>query len=509
MLKAYCTLLVSCFSLSALVGQGLHEAYRFTESDLSGTARYTSMAGAFGALGGDLSAISMNPASSSIFLYSELGISGTFTANEIENSYFGSKTTMKNNNFRINQGGGVMVLNNNQKNSEWTRVSFAFNANNIANYQYNFSVKGINSENGIDQYFLDYANSGDITLNDLTIQEGESIDDLYRYLGNEIGQRGQEAFLAYEGFLIESETNNLDDTSYFSNATYESVAHDYLVNQRGYHRKSTFNASALYKDFLHLGMNLNLHRIYFHQTNNLIEDGYSESSIIQLTEFENEIVSNGEGFSFQIGAIAKINEMLRLGITYDSPQWFDISDETQQYLLTRRNENDTILEALVDPQITNIFEPYRFKIPARLTSSAALVFSEKGLISVDYSTIDYRNTKLSDDFDNNSHFSVQNSIIEEQLQKVNTLRIGGELRMDKISLRAGAILEDKHHKLETEKRSAITAGLGYVFGGNTLNFGVVRQIVNNPYTLYEQGLTDRYNIQQDRFRVTVSYHLKL
>ena len=50
-----------------LVAQTLNDVIYLTQSGLNGSARYTSMAGAFGALGGDLTAISDNPASSSVF----------------------------------------------------------------------------------------------------------------------------------------------------------------------------------------------------------------------------------------------------------------------------------------------------------------------------------------------------------------------------------------------------------------------------------------------------------
>ncbi|MDR2917287.1 MAG: hypothetical protein LBV74_21035, partial [Tannerella sp.] len=51
------------------------DAFTLTNSDLGGTARSMSMAGAFGALGGDISAISNNPAGLGIYRSSE--ISGT------------------------------------------------------------------------------------------------------------------------------------------------------------------------------------------------------------------------------------------------------------------------------------------------------------------------------------------------------------------------------------------------------------------------------------------------
>ena len=58
MKKAIC-ILASAFLLSggAVFAQGEMDAYKFSQYDLSGTARYLGMGGAFGALGGDISVI--------------------------------------------------------------------------------------------------------------------------------------------------------------------------------------------------------------------------------------------------------------------------------------------------------------------------------------------------------------------------------------------------------------------------------------------------------------------
>ena len=45
-----------------LFAQGEMDAYRFSQTELNGTARSMSMGGAFGALGGDMSVMSHNPA---------------------------------------------------------------------------------------------------------------------------------------------------------------------------------------------------------------------------------------------------------------------------------------------------------------------------------------------------------------------------------------------------------------------------------------------------------------
>lgn len=62
-------LLCSVFSF----GQNINDAIRYSQTDLSGTSRFTAMSGAFGALGGDLSAVNLNPAGSTYFNNNQAG----------------------------------------------------------------------------------------------------------------------------------------------------------------------------------------------------------------------------------------------------------------------------------------------------------------------------------------------------------------------------------------------------------------------------------------------------
>ena len=52
---------------SNVYAQDMFDALRYGQENLTGTARFRAMGGAFGAVGGDLSAINSNPAGSSIF----------------------------------------------------------------------------------------------------------------------------------------------------------------------------------------------------------------------------------------------------------------------------------------------------------------------------------------------------------------------------------------------------------------------------------------------------------
>ena len=80
----------------------------------------------FGALGGEISAISVNPAASSIFLSSELSVTANTFNNEVTSSYFNNKNINSFNGVDLSQAGIVVVLKD-EGSSKWSKISFGFN----------------------------------------------------------------------------------------------------------------------------------------------------------------------------------------------------------------------------------------------------------------------------------------------------------------------------------------------------------------------------------------------
>ena len=71
-MKKYLLIIAVIFGYSTISSQTVFDANSSASSDIKGTARYVSMGGAFGALGGDASAIIDNPAGLGIYRKSEL-----------------------------------------------------------------------------------------------------------------------------------------------------------------------------------------------------------------------------------------------------------------------------------------------------------------------------------------------------------------------------------------------------------------------------------------------------
>src|SRR3970040_2513899 len=148
------------------------------------------MRGGFGALGGDFSSISLNPAGSAVFSNNQFGI--TLTNSDVKNNsnYFGTSTTDEDNSLDLNQAGGVFVFDNKNSNSDWRKFSLAINYENTNNYANSTFSAGTNPNNSIANYFLSYANGVPLNI----------LDDSYY---EELDHGTQQAFLGYQGFGID------------------------------------------------------------------------------------------------------------------------------------------------------------------------------------------------------------------------------------------------------------------------------------------------------------------
>src|SRR5690606_15945047 len=109
-MKKLYLLLIGVLSMSAINAQNLTDAVRYSDGGIQGSARFRALGGAFGALGGDLSAISINPAGSAVFAQSYATFTLGNTNRKNKTSYFNGKNSSSNSNFSVNQAGGVFVF---------------------------------------------------------------------------------------------------------------------------------------------------------------------------------------------------------------------------------------------------------------------------------------------------------------------------------------------------------------------------------------------------------------
>lgn len=505
-MKKLFTLFIGICAMPMLNAQDISDALRYASGDVQGTARFRAMSGAFGALGGDMSAVSINPAGSAIFNLGHVSLSLSNSNNDVKTNYFGTHNSDSNSNFDLNQAGAVFIFNNTNSESPWGRFALSLSYEQTQNFNTDFFASG-NNTRSIDSYFLNFAQG--LRLDEISAFDGESISDAYGDIGAVYGYANQQAFLGYESFILEPDADDDANTSYTSNIAPGSFNQEYSYAATGYNGKFGVNAAIQYDNNIYFGLNLNSHFINYERSTFLYETNSNAGSIVKEVGFENNLSTIGNGFSFQLGTIAKLNDAFRIGFTYDSPIWYTISEETTQYLSTVRDDAGTDVTTTLNPQVVNIFPDYKLQTPGKITGSAALVLGKKGIISFDYSRKDYSKTKFKPETD--SHFSAQNTLINNTLKAANTYRVGGELRHKQLSFRGGYKFEESPYKDSSfyGDLKGYSLGLGYNFGGANLDLAYENYKRNMNHQLYNVGLTDSAKLDTDNSLVTLTLSFKL
>ena len=481
--------------------QTIQELLNYSIDKPNGTARFESMGGAFGALGGDLSAININPASSSVFNDNEYGFTLGTQKKSNNSIFFGNPTATNNSRFSFNHGGGVWLLKNYGE-GNIKKVSFAINAQTNNSYEDFIEIRGKNPINSIDKFFLN--NSIGFNADDLSVGNNETVSGVYKFLGQNYGYSSQQAFLAYQAYLLNFDTNS---NAFVSQAKYDNgVDQRHIFESKGVNTKYNLNISMQFKEDYYFGLNINTHEIRSESYIIHKENNFSIDSPINEITFENSIVTGGEGFSFQLGGIAKFNKF-RLGITYDSPTWYSLWDETFQSLETKSTDSNGLNYIdKIDPRILNSYPRYTIKTPSKLTTSAAIIFGKIGLISLDLISVDYSNIKLKPHRD----FSIKNSKISNELSNTLNIRFGGELRLNQLSLRTGySEMKDpyKRNNMYNTNKS-MSLGLGYDFGETLINISYLKLENNKTHQLFDSGLTDLSLIKSNNYFTNLSIIFK-
>jgi len=494
---------ISMFSISA---QDINDALLYGNGEVIGSARYRALSGAFGALGGDLSAVSVNPAGSAVFTNSFASVSLNVSVLDNETSYFGRNNPSSDSDLSLNQGGGIFVFENRNENSRWRKFAFSIAFDNTKNYDDNWLSRG-NNTTSIDQYFLN--NAQGLRLDEISALPGESVTDAYAGIGNEFGFANQQAYLGFDSFILEPDSDADDNTTYTSNIAAGNFDQEYAYSATGYNGKIAFNLGAQYGERLYLGLNLNSHFLNYERSTFLYEQNENVGSVVNEVGFQNNILTNGSGFSFQLGTIYKLSNEFRVGFTYDSPTWITITEETSQYIETVRSENGANVLQIVNPQLVNLFPDYNLQSPSKLTASFAYVFGKQGLISLDYSRRDFSKTRFKPRSD--AFFRTQNNIIENNLTVVSTLKLGGEYKINQFSFRGGYRFEGSPYKdgKTIGNLNGYSLGLGYSLGNTKLDLTYDAFNQTRDYQLYNTGLTDAATIDAYNSNITLTLGFQL
>ena len=181
----------------------------------------------------------------------------------------------------------------------------------------------------------------------------------------------------------------------------------------------------------------------------------------------------------------------------------DLSQWLEQGFILREKE----FRASNAHESTNIYPEYRFKTPSKYSGSFAYVFGQKGLISVDYTQVNY--DKAQFDEPNDDFLNQENEVIIQNVNAAGILRVGGEYRFGNYSIRAGYIKQGATLKNFDNSSSTKSIGGGINFGGSSLDLSIVSSEFRGQQQLFSTGLTDAIDLKRERFTIGLTYTLKL
>jgi hypothetical protein len=456
-------LCISLITLSFTQAQNEMDALRYSMIDPGGTARFSGMAGAFGALGGDFSALSINPAGIGIFRSSEITITPSMNFQSVESQLFGSSEIDDKYSFNLNNLGLVFSIpvGNASEGGGLKFVNFGVGVNRHNNFNNRWLAEGFNNNNSLMTSLLEQAN----------VQGSpENLDDF-------------STGLAWDTYLLD-----MEDGTYFVDMYDGQVLQTQIMNSSGYVRELVFSLGTNYNDILYFGASVGLPSVRYKQSGTLMEkDNNNVNDYFNTLTYTEAYETKGTGFNVKFGGIARLGS-IRLGAALHTPTFYSLEDV---YNTTMRSDLNLDPEsypgytesAKFAESPTGNFK-YELNTPLKAIGSLGLVFGTMGLISIDYEYTDYTNARLrSDDF----VFTEANKMIKSNLNAQHNIRVGGEIQVKPVILRAGYGYYSSPYKegINDAQRSVIAAGFGFRDRHYFIDFSYSYSFFSEDYILYQ------------------------
>jgi hypothetical protein len=435
---------------SILYAQSAIDGYQLSQPDLKGTARYMSMGGAFGALGGDMSVLSQNPGGIGVYRNSDFGFTVDLDCQNSSTKSQVFKTSENQTKFLLNSIGYVGTLK--LANSVVPNVNFGFTYQKAASFNRKYSGYVSNLNNSLSNYIAGVANTGGATIADL---ETDSSYDPYNPTDG-----GWEApwitILGYDSYLI-NPTGSEDAPVWEGQWGSGTSGSGYFNTQeKGGIDEYNLSIGGNFGNVVFWGMDFGITDLnYTSETlwGENLQDAYvvnSDNSLGQTTanwDLYNYHNVKGNGFNYKLGFIVKPVQELRLGFAFHTPTWYNI-DEAFYGDVAYMYGNDIRKGTAYTNNGYDAYSSYNFRTPWRLIFSAAGVIGRQLIVSADYewepysgmhysrsSSWDYDYVSVPQMYD---EYADTNMDIKDYYQASHTLRVGAEYRVTpRLSVRAG------------------------------------------------------------------------
>ena len=450
-------LLTTALALPFMVqAQMTSDALLISEQSHFTTARSLGVAGAMGALGGDMSSMFNNPAGLGIYRSSEfqispglqfLGIRSTFVSDTLRPMALNNRTGI--------YFGGIGFVYSEELTGDWKNVNFGVSYSRLASFNRTFSFSGVSTGSRLVNFTEEANNSN---------AQPENLDPF-------------EENLAWTGYFID---NPGGGTSYIGAATDSNyIKKSQLFRQSGGINELGISLAGNYKHKLYIGATLGVDFIKQRELKDYEESDPSGNMDFKSLRFREERNVSGVGINFKFGLIYRINKNLRMGLAIHSPTGYGLNEDYDTQLSGAVIYNDTLRTTSADNPLVSPTGKYEhnFYSPWLFNFNLGIVLGDKdaktkGFIGIEGEYLDYSSAafslKASDvnaTVGDQDYINQINSAISDNYQGVARAKIGAELAMDKIRIRAG-------YRLQTSPYQKAVKGVNDFRNDISLGFGI-------------------------------------
>lgn len=488
--------IISAIVLSGTMAhaQSAIDAYRLSQPDLKGTARFMSMSGAFTALGGDLSTISQNPAGIGVYRSNEVGFTLDLDCQHSTGEEGGYKSDINQTKFLLNNIGFVWTLKLPSSSCPNINFGFTYNKTSSFNRRYVGSIGLNNQTQSLSNLIADVTTQGGYAEGQLIGDEYNNWDP-YNPPASDVGAPWL-SILGYQSFL--TSLSPYGTNQYVGQwADGKTTGYGLFdVQEQGSVDSYNIALGGNISNIVFWGMDFDITHLNYTLTPNWTEN-LQDARVEGNNGFENIPANwtlrnyyncNGTGFNYKLGIIVKPIQELRLGVAFHTPTWYGLT-ETFKGSVSYLYDNEVYGEKFTNNNMM-AYNDVNFRTPWKLTVGAAAVLFNKLILSADYEWQKYSTMKYSvpgygggdywgDDWNNypwydysaeykakqyisypyQDIFYETNEDIKNIYQSTNTLRLGAEYRViPQMSVRIGYAHVSSPVKAEMNKMSVYTSG---------------------------------------------------
>jgi hypothetical protein len=414
MKRLYFTGLAIAITFSISLAQNEYDALRYSRNYFGGSARVTGMAGAFGALGGDISSLSINPGGLGVYRSTEFSISPALSFDRTDARYLGSSLSDTRSQFGLGNM-GFIGTSKTGKESGFVSVSYGFGYNQLNTFNRNTFMQARMPAD--DPQSSSYLDNFVQHANDAGSFNPDNLDPYYELLA-------WNADLIYYDTLLQSYRNDINDMGY-------GQLQRQTINEHGSLGEFVFGMGANYGDVFYLGASFGIHQLRFHQIiSTFEEDDQNRNDYFNSFTFDEILDVYGTGFTGKFGFIYRPVSFLRLGAAFHIPTFY----RTREEFMTRMDGTFDQESSTSEQSPLNTFK-YWLRTPYRAIGSVAFQIPNILTVNVDYELADYSIMNFKSN--NPDDFATVNQNLGNNYKLASNIRAGAELVIKPFYIRGG------------------------------------------------------------------------